>query len=298
LALAKSYGPAVALRDVGFEVPVGAVTGLLGPNGAGKSTLLRILAGLVRPDAGRVEVLGTTLPLGVGTQRRLGGMVEGPALYEGLTAMDNLRVAGALRGGVSQPAMAAALERVGLDRHARVRVATFSLGMKQRLGLALALLGDPELILLDEPQNGLDPDGILWLRDLLRGLAAEGRTVLLSSHALHEVEVIAFHLVVLRKGCTAFVGRTEELRGLTGPDLVVEPEHPEDLAVLLSVLDRTGVAIRRDGSSIVIRDPHRAPADFNRLAQERGITLARLERRAPSLEEVFFRLQTFQEEDP
>lgn len=290
--VSKAFESTAALAGVSFEVPEGSVTALLGPNGAGKSTLLRILVGLVRQDSGLVEVLGERSPVGVATQRRLGGLIEGPALHEGLSALDNLRVVAALLGGRPLPALRAALERVGLERHSTVRVAGFSLGMKQRLSLAVALLGEPALLLLDEPQNGLDPDGTIWLRDLLRGLAAEGHTVVLSSHALHEVGLVASHLVVLRQGRTVYAGSTGDLRRRAGPDLIVEPELVDDLGLLLALFDDAGADVRREGCAIVVRDPRRTAADFNRMAHERGVVLTRLEMRAPSLEDVFLRLQS------
>jgi ABC-2 type transport system ATP-binding protein len=210
--LTKTFGPVTAVREVSFRAPAGQVTGLLGPNGSGKTTTLRATLGLVRPTAGTVLIGGLPYRNLPRPRRIVGAMLEATGFHPGRRARDHLRVLAAA-ADVPDRRVDAVLDQVGLAEAAGRRVRGFSLGMKQRLGLAAALLGDPQVLLLDEPANGLDPAGIAWLRGLLRGLADEGRTILVASHVLGEVAQTADRVVIVSAGRLRFAGPLDELGG-------------------------------------------------------------------------------------
>ena len=210
--LTKTFGPVTAVREVSFRAPAGQVTGLLGPNGSGKTTTLRATLGLVKPTAGTVLIGGLAYPNLPRPRRIVGAMLEATGFHPGRRARDHLRVLAAA-ADVPDQRVDEVLDQVGLAETAGRRVRGFSLGMKQRLGLAAALLGDPQVLLLDEPANGLDPAGIAWLRGLLRGLADEGRTILVASHVLGEVAQTADRVVIVSAGRLRFAGPLDELGG-------------------------------------------------------------------------------------
>jgi ABC-2 type transport system ATP-binding protein len=210
--LTKTFGPVTAVREVSFRAPAGQVTGLLGPNGSGKTTTLRATLGLVRPTAGTALIGGLPYRNLPRPRRIVGAMLEATGFHPGRRARDHLRVLAAA-ADVPDQRVAEVLDQVGLAEAAGRRVRGFSLGMKQRLGLAAALLGDPQVLLLDEPANGLDPAGIAWLRGLLRGLADEGRTILVASHVLGEVAQTADRVVIVSSGQLRFAGPLDELGG-------------------------------------------------------------------------------------
>lgn len=198
-SLSKRYGSKMAVDDVAFEVPAGRVTGFLGPNGAGKSTTMRAIVGLDRPSSGEALIDGQRyaqlrLPL-----RQVGALLDAKSAHRSRTAVNHLRAVAATHG-IGRARVDEVIDLAGLASVARKRVGGFSLGMSQRLGIAVALLGDPGTLILDEPVNGLDPDGVTWMRELLRGLAAEGRTVFLSSHLLTELALVASHVIVIGRG--------------------------------------------------------------------------------------------------
>jgi ABC-2 type transport system ATP-binding protein len=199
--LRKRFGRVAAVDDVSFTVSYGRVTGFLGPNGAGKTTTLRMILGLIRPDAGTAEIAGQQYAKLASPARTVGALLDAAAAHPGRSGRDHLRMLAA-QAGLPGRRAGQLLERVGLVDAARQRAGSYSLGMRQRLGLAAALLGDPEILVLDEPGNGLDPQGIRWLRDLLRALAAEGRAVLISSHILAEVAQTVDDVVVISRGQT------------------------------------------------------------------------------------------------
>jgi ABC-2 type transport system ATP-binding protein len=209
-ALTKRYGDVIAVHDLSFEVEAGSITGFLGPNGAGKTTTLRMLLGLARPTEGRALVFGRPFAELGRPASRVGAVLDSADLHPGRTGRDHLRVL-ALSAGLPPRRIADVLALVDLEHAARRRVGGYSLGMRQRLSLAAALLGDPELLVLDEPANGLDPEGVRWLRDFLRGFAADGRTVLVSSHHLAEVEQTVDRVVIISRGRLVTASSLEEL---------------------------------------------------------------------------------------
>src|SRR5919197_5400630 len=221
-ALTKRYGEAIVAVDaLDLRVRRGEVYGFLGPNGAGKTTTLRMLLGLVRPTAGDAAVLGAA-PGSPAALARIGALVEAPGLYPYLSGRDNLRVL-AGHAGAPPERVDAVLAEVGLADRAGDRAATYSMGMKQRLGVAAALLKDPELLILDEPTNGLDPAGMAEMRELIRSLGRDGRTVLLSSHLMGEVEQVCDRVGVIRAGALVAEGTVDELRGQAGLRVRAEP---------------------------------------------------------------------------
>ncbi|MCP2324166.1 ABC-2 type transport system ATP-binding protein [Hamadaea flava] len=234
--LTKRFGPVIAVNDVSFTVQPGVVTGFLGPNGAGKTTTMRILTGLVTPTTGTATIGGQRYVQLKRPSSVVGAVFDANAFHPGHTARDHLRVYAAL-GGHPDSRVADLLGRFGLASAANRRTGTFSTGMRQRLNLATALLGDPRVLLLDEPSNGLDPEGISWLRDFLRGLAAEGRTVLISSHVLSEIEQFADDVVVLQNGELIAAGPWSRLAG--PPSILVGSPDADLLAGVLAAQPST-----------------------------------------------------------
>ena len=197
--LTKRYGHTLAVDDLSFTVPPGMVTGFLGPNGAGKTTTMRVLLGLVAPTAGEALVSGRAYASFSHPLREVGALLDANAVHPGRSAVEHLRWL-ARTNGIGASQVAATLDRVGLTDAARTRVGRYSLGMRQRLGIAAALLGDPGVLIFDEPVNGLDPQGVRWIRELMRTLAADGRTILISSHLMSEMELTADRLVIIGRG--------------------------------------------------------------------------------------------------
>jgi ABC-2 type transport system ATP-binding protein len=216
--LTKRYGPVTAVDGLTVTVEPGQVTGFLGPNGAGKTTTLRMLLGLVSPTAGSALIGGRRYADLRAPRQAVGAVLEATGFHPGRTGRDHLRIL-AEAGGIPAARVAAVLGRVGLDEAADRRVRGYSLGMRQRLGLAAALLGDPQVLVLDEPANGLDPSGMAELRDLLRGLAAGGRTILMSSHMLSEVAQTVDRVIIITGGTLRFAGPLGELTGVRGETL-------------------------------------------------------------------------------
>lgn len=283
--LTKRFGEVTAVRDLDLTVERGELLGLLGPNGAGKTTTLRVLLGLARPTRGSATVLGGT-PGGPDVLSRVGALVEEPAFYPHMTGRDNLRTL-ARTGGVDRARVDVVLEQVSLSERADEKVAGYSQGMRQRLGIAAALLGDPELLLLDEPTNGLDPAGIAEMRTWLRELVADGRTVVLSSHLLDEVERICERVAVLSRGRLIADTRVDELRQ---EEVLVVSARPlaraRDLALGVDgVLD----AEEQDGWLRVRAEPDTA-ADLNEALVRDGIRVSQLYPTQRSLEEIFLEM--------
>jgi ABC-2 type transport system ATP-binding protein len=280
--------PSVALDGLDLAVPSGGVFGFLGPNGSGKTTTIRCLLGLVRPTAGGVSLLGRPVPEGLaGTMGRVGAIVEAPALFPTMTGRENLRLLAAL-DGIGRRRVDDVLAEVGLEHRAGDAVKRYSLGMRQRLGLAAALLKDPELLVLDEPANGLDPAGIREVRMLLRGLGDEGRTVFVSSHILSEVQAMCDRVAILARGRCVTSGPVDDVLSAGGPQgLIVKVA---DLAAGLTVLHRAGIPAAMDGTAIRVELP---PADAERVSRElatAGLYVTELRPQELSLETVFLEL--------
>ena len=250
-SLTKRYGPIAAVDDVTFTCEPGTITGFLGPNGAGKSTTLRMITGLAWPDAGRATIAGRVFAALPNPARIVGTLLDASALHNGRTGRTTLYIA-ATMAGVPVSRVQIVLDEVGLASAAQRRVGTYSLGMRQRLALAQALIGDPEVLILDEPANGLDPEGIAWIRSLLRDFADRGGTVLLSSHLLAEVQATADHLVVISTGQIVARGAMADLLASTG--LIVRAADHAGLRRLLTQCSvpfaaRTDDALRVDTST-------------------------------------------------
>ncbi|HET8561936.1 MAG TPA: ATP-binding cassette domain-containing protein [Marmoricola sp.] len=283
--LAKSFGAVRAVDDLGFDVRPGAVTGFIGPNGAGKTTTLRILLGLVAADAGTALIRGrryTELPRPAGV---VGAALELSGFHPGRSGRDHLRVL-APQTGVPDRRCDEVLAMVGLGDAARRRVGGYSLGMRQRLALAAALLGDPEVLVLDEPANGLDPEGIVWMRHFLRYLAHErDRTVLLSSHVLSEVQETVDDVVVIAHGQLVHASPLAELVAMAEPRVRV---GGPDLEALGSVLRREGWRTEAGDGVILVSGP--TPAEVGRAAFAAGLELHELAAVGRDLEDVFLEL--------
>ncbi len=287
--LTRRFGPVIALDRLTVELPVAGVIGLVGPNGSGKSTLIRILLGLIRPTAGSASVLGSPVDAPQRYAARVGVLVESPAFIAGLSARANLVSLARLRH-LPLERVDAVLVQVGLIGRDREPVKRFSLGMKQRLGIAAALLSDPELLILDEPTNGLDPAGIVEIRELLRDLGRNGRTVIVSSHQLSEIEAVCDHLVVIRFGELIFSGPMAEVMKRTREHIDIVAEHAADMDRLEAALAAGGWTVSTvDGVLRVAAGAPRA-ADLNRAATAVGITLSRLVVAQDNLEEIFLEM--------
>jgi ABC-2 type transport system ATP-binding protein len=287
--LTKRFGSLTAVDALDLTVPSGGVVGFVGPNGSGKSTTIRMLLGLLKPTAGSGEVLGSPIEHPARYAQRVGALIESPSFVPSLSARANLRSLAALRG-LPDSRVAAVLDTVGLTGRDRDLVNTYSLGMKQRLAIAAALLPDPELLILDEPTNGLDPAGIVEVRTLLMELGAQGRTLLVSSHLLSEIEAACDHVVIIRFGEMLFSGPLAELLARTSAHVVLAPEHAEDLARLEALYAGRGYGLHRDEDDLVVEAPAAAASELNRIAMQDGIVLRRLAPNEETLEDTFLRM--------
>ncbi|MEQ3537898.1 ABC transporter ATP-binding protein [Pseudonocardia tropica] len=289
--LRKVFGRVTAVDGVDLDVPAGSVFGMLGPNGSGKTTLIRMLLGLTTPTSGGVELLGLPVPGGLATTLPdVGALVEGPGFHPFLSGRENLRRVAAteprLAPGEVRPAVEAALERVGLDAAAGRRFRGYSLGMKQRLGLAAALLVPRRLVVLDEPTNGLDPAGTREIRTIVAELRAGGATVLLSSHLLSEVEAVCTHVAVLKQGTLLAAGPLDRLLGAADGDWEIATTDP---AAALRELGAAGADARAEGAAVVLAADADGPRLFAGLVGA-GVAVHGLARRRTGLEELFTRI--------
>ena len=287
--LTKIYGERAALSNATFAVPAGTICGFVGPNGSGKTTTIRMLLGLITPTGGSAKVLGESISKPEKYLPLVGAMIEGPAFYPALSGAENLKVLANL-GGFPQSRVAELLAKVGLGDRGKSKFKTYSLGMKQRLGIAAALLPNPELLILDEPTNGLDPSGIHEVRELIRDLARSGTTVFVSSHLLSELEMICESLVMLREGKVIFSGLTQDLLTAQRPLILAKPEYEIDLSKLKALVEGVGHKVKINGNQIEIDAPIDWAPNLNRLAFESGITLSSISPLLPSLEETFFEM--------
>lgn len=291
--LVKRFSDIDAVAGIDLRVPPGGVYGFLGPNGAGKTTTIRILLGLIRPTRGSAALFGEPVAPGRPVLDRVGALVERPAFYPYLSAADNLRLLGLARGiaesrlGTMVPE---ALDRVGLAAAARRKAGRFSTGMRQRLGIAAALLGRPDLVVLDEPANGLDPNGVVDVRELISGLARDGITVFLSSHVLPEVEQLCQRVAILQKGRIVAEGETQAMLR-QGERLYVRFDSADEAARARSVLEKFGsVEPVTGGEALLVEVAAGRGSEISRRLAEAGTYAAELSIRRQTLEHVFIEL--------
>ncbi len=275
----KRYGTKLAVEDITFDLPSGRVTGFVGPNGAGKSTTMRAMVGLTRPDRGEVRYQGILYHNLAQPSRVVGSVLDARCMHPGRTARNHLRALAA-SGGLPSRRVEEVLNELGLDAAARQRVGGFSLGMRQRLALAGALLGEPQALLLDEPSNGLDPDGIRWLRNYLRSFADRGGTVFVSSHLISELSLFADDLVVVGAGRLIAVDSVDAIAAGEDITVVVETPRPADL---ITALGDHGLAVESDGSRIRVQATTKAVV--SQIAYDNGIQLFELTETVRSLED-------------
>ena len=288
--LCKQYGNALRVAHLDLDVPEGSVYGFLGPNGAGKSTTLKMILGLVRPTAGDIRVLGKKMDGGnrLAVLRQVGSLIESPSYYGHLTGEENLRIVQTLRG-VPEKNIREVLQIVRLDGQRGKKLAHYSRGMKQRLGLAAALLGYPKLLILDEPTNGLDPAGIQEMRQLICGLPERfGMTVVVSSHLLSEIDQMADHVAIIREGELVFQDTLEALHGRSRHHLALRTTNN---AVARAVLQERSVPCQEEEGYLILPIlSDELAAQLTRLLAERHLGVIRLEERQKSLEDIFLEL--------
>jgi len=288
--LSKHYGNRLAVNNLNLEVRRGEIFGFLGPNGAGKTTTIRMALGLIAPTSGSVEILGRD----VATHRanvlpRVGALVETPALYLYLSGRDNLRAVASVLGGVPKTRIDAVLELVGLSARQKDRVRTYSLGMKQRLGVAMALLQDPDVLILDEPANGLDPAGIVEMRDLMHRLSAEGKTVFISSHLLPEVQQICTRVAIINLGKLVTEATIEELTSRHGEFAVTLDRAEQALALIQAQTWGRDAHLDADGT-LITPAPGERGRELNLFLVKAGFAPDTITQATQDLEQVFLHL--------
>lgn len=285
-SISKSYGPIQALKNVSFNVPQGSVFGILGPNGSGKTTMLGIILDVLKADAGTYQWLGG-IP-NAEARRSIGSLLETPNFYHYMTAWDNLEIAAAIkqRGKDDRQAV---LEKTGLWQRKGSKFKTFSLGMKQRLAIASTLLGNPDVLVFDEPTNGLDPAGIAEIRELIMQLNREGKTIIMASHLLDEVEKVCTHVAILKRGDLLLSGKVDEV--LISEDQVeVSAADIPGLLGIISAMPGIHNVKQINGALQLNCDSHITPAQVNEYCMQNGITLSHLALRKKSLETKFMEL--------
>ena len=288
--LTKQYGKRIAVKNLNLEVRRGEIMGFLGPNGAGKTTTIRMALGLIAPTAGSAEILGQEVAThGSRILPRVGALVETPALYLYMSGRNNLRAVASVLGGVPASRIDAVLDLVGLRARQKDRVRTYSLGMKQRLGVAIALLQDPDLLILDEPANGLDPAGIVEMRDLMHRLTAEGKTVFISSHLLTEVQQICTRVSIINLGELVKVSTIEDLISGHG-EFVVTLERAQEALALVKA-QPWGKDARLDArGALVTTAPGKRGRDLNLFLVDAGFAPETIAQSTQDLEQVFLEL--------
>jgi lantibiotic transport system ATP-binding protein len=285
VGLSRRFGAQQGVEDIALQMPAGSIYGFLGPNGAGKTTTMRLLLGLLKPDKGRVVLNGKVLDHSRLALQGVGSMIESPSLYPHLSGQDNLEITRRLLG-LHTGSIAKALQTVSLERDANRKAGEYSLGMKQRLGIAQALLQEPDLLILDEPNNGLDPEGVVQMRELLKSLSRDrGISIMLSSHQLSEIEHLAEHIGLVVEGKLRFQGTMQSLHDQNRPHvrLVCEPQMPA-----LALLADFGLHGRIIDDSIEFECAGIAIADINRRLVEAGIAVSALYPVPVTLESLFF----------
>jgi ABC-2 type transport system ATP-binding protein len=291
--LTKRFGSRLAVDDLTLEVPAGVVAGFVGPNGAGKTTTMAMLLGLVRPTAGTGAVLGYPLDQPDRYLPHVGALIETPAFYPALSGARNLEVF-AIVGRHDPDRIPALLELVGLEDRGDDPFRSYSLGMKQRLGIAAAMLGDPRLLILDEPSNGLDPQGMREMREIITRVAADGRTVLVSSHVLSELEQICDWLIMIERGAVLYAGAAADFAVDTDAALTISTGHPSDLPALQRVLSAAGHRLEVLDDRLVAHvadgEVTSAAAEVNRAAFAAGLVLTELSTRRTTLQDRYLTL--------
>jgi ABC-2 type transport system ATP-binding protein len=288
-ALTKCFGALEAVKDLNIEIRRGEVFGFLGPNGAGKSTTVGMILGLVAPTSGNIELFGHNVKGNLWSAlRRVGAVIEEPAFYPYLSGWDNLKTLSISIGEIPETKISEVLERVNLLDRAKDHYSTYSMGMKQRLGIASTLLRDPEMIILDEPTSGLDPAGTKEIRDLIPQLAHESRAVLLCSHVLHEVELVCSRVVIIKQGVTLINAPIQELLN-RGHLLQIRVDEPVKAASFLSGIPWIKSTKIQDGY-LIIEAPQENASQITKILAEHDIYLSELVRRSTSLESVFLQL--------
>ncbi len=288
--LSKQYGKRLAVDNLSLDVRRGEIFGFLGPNGAGKTTTIRMMLGLIAPTGGSVDILGKDITFyRAEILPRVGALVETPALYLYLSGRDNLRAIGSALGGVSRARIDDVLELVSLQNRQKDRVRTYSLGMKQRLGVAMALLQDPDVLVLDEPANGLDPAGIVEMRDLMHRLSAEGKTVFISSHLLPEVQQICTRVAIINLGKLVTESTVEELTSGRG-EFVVTLERAQDALAVLQAQDWGRGARLDEQGALITPAPANRGRELNLFLVKAGFAPDTISQATQDLEEVFLRL--------
>jgi ABC-2 type transport system ATP-binding protein len=286
--LSKHFGQRKAVDGLTITIPAGTIAGFIGPNGAGKTTTIRLLLGLVRPSAGGATILGQPLANPCSYLPRVGALIEAPAFYPSLSGRTNLEVLAHLAGS-PHARVDRVLELVELSDRARDRAGSYSLGMKQRLGVAMALLPDPDLLILDEPANGLDPLGIIGIRDLLRRLREQGKTIFLSSHLLGELEQVADWLVMLHQGKALYNGPARAFLDHRSA-LIVETEEAAQRDLVARIARAAGYTVTVDNDSLTIACPLDFSAELKRQASEAGVAHLTIRAKETSFEERFLTL--------
>jgi ABC-2 type transport system ATP-binding protein len=291
VGLTKRFGERMVVSGVELRVPRGVAFGYVGPNGAGKTTLMRMLLGLTRATSGQMRLLGLPVPAKrAQALARVGAIVEEPRFHGHLTGRENLEVAAAARSSDAVARIDGSLDQVGLSARAGDRVKTYSLGMRQRLGIARCLIAEPELLILDEPMNGLDPAGIQAFRSFVRDFVAQGGTIVLSSHLLDEVEKTCDAIAIVDKGRIAVQGTIAELRGTAGAELTLGVDDPDRARTLLAA-ERSVRSVSDNGHELrVLLDDPGAAAYLNRRLMEAGIAVHRLEPSQATLERRFLEI--------
>lgn len=288
--LTKQYGQRLAVNNLSLEVQRGEIFGFLGPNGAGKTTTIRMALGLITPTSGNVEILGKdVISRRAEILPRVGALIETPALYLYLSGRNNLRALGSALGGVPEKRIDAVLELVGLRGRQKDKVRTYSLGMKQRLGIAMALLQEPDVLILDEPTNGMDPAGIVEMRDLVHALADEGKTIFISSHLLAEVQQICTRVAIIDQGKLVTESSVADLTRGQG-EFRVTVEQPQQALALVKA-QTWGANARMDGEqALITAAPENSGRALNLFLSQSGFVPEMLERPTQDLEQVFLNL--------
>ncbi len=286
--LSKNYGNIQALKNVSFSVPKGTVYGILGPNGSGKTTMLGIIMDVLRPTAGGIQLFGHTPT--AADRKKIGTLLETPNFYHYMSAVDNLQISSAIKG-IANPDIDGVLQKVNLFQRKDSKFQTYSLGMKQRLAIAACLLGDPEVMVFDEPTNGLDPVGIAEIRDLIKRLAKEGKTIIMASHLLDEVEKVCTHVAILKKGVLIAEGNVDEI--LINDDIVeVNAADGTQLkSALQTMTGYTKIDATDNGKMTINFPPGTAdPGKLNAHCFQQGVVLNHLQIKKKSLESKFIEL--------